>query len=146
LAEDVVLDHLMEGDFESLGINGSAVDDEAIGLSGIWVAAVKAGSPASDAGLKPGDIITHLNEPPMATDGTLSDYCDVIRTAGEGQPMQIRVLSWDDQAVYEGEINNPDRPLVEVANFGASAEPASESYSYVTVADDTGEVYVDVPS
>jgi serine protease Do len=146
LAQDVVADHLMNGDFESLGINGSAVWDEAAGVSGIWVAAVKAGSAASDVGLKPGDIITALNGLPMATDGTMKDYCDVIRTAGEGAPMAIQVLSWDDQAVYEGEINNPDRPLQSVATFGAEATETSESYSYTTVTDDTGEVVVDLPT
>ncbi len=146
LAENVVLNRLMEGDFESLGINGSAVWDEASGVTGIWVAAVKAGSPASQVGLKPGDIITHLNELPMATEGTMEEYCDVIRTAGEGTPMAIRVLSWDDQAVYEGEINNPDRPLQTVATFGAAAEETSESYSYTTVSDNSGELVVDIPT
>ena len=34
------------GDFESLGINGWAVYDEAAGISGIWVAGVAPGSPA----------------------------------------------------------------------------------------------------
>ena len=146
LAQDVVLDHLMNGDYESLGINGSAVLDENTGVTGIWVAAVEAGSPASDVGLKPGDIITHLNELPMAANGTMEEYCDVIRTAGEGTPMAIRVLSWDDQAVYEGEINNPDRPLVAVATFGETAEPTSESYSYAAVSDDSGELWVELPS
>ncbi|HWL45698.1 MAG TPA: trypsin-like peptidase domain-containing protein [Ilumatobacter sp.] len=146
LAERVVLRELMNGDFESLGINGSAVWDEAAGISGVWVSAVKAGSPASTVGLKPGDIITHLNELPMGTDGTMQDYCDVIRTAGEGTPMAIRVLSWDDRAVYEGEINNPDRPLHTVATFGEDAEQTSESYSYNQVRDDTNELLVEIPS
>ena len=143
---DEVLPKLYEGDFEALGINGSAVWDEAAGISGIWVAAVDAGSPASDVGLKPGDIITSLNGIPLGTEGTMEEYCDVIRTAGEGQPMAIQVLSWDDQAVYEGEINNPDRPLTAVATFGASAEDTGETYTYSTVFDDTGELYVDLPN
>ena len=32
----------------------------------------------------PGDIVTAMNGLPVGTDGTFKDYCDVIRTAGEG--------------------------------------------------------------
>ena len=45
LAEPVV-EELKTGDFESLGINGWAVYDEAMGIAGIWVAGVAPGSPA----------------------------------------------------------------------------------------------------
>ncbi len=45
LAQPVV-DRLRDGSFESLGINGWAVYDEAGGISGIWVAGVAPGSPA----------------------------------------------------------------------------------------------------
>ena len=57
LAQDVV-DQLRDGDFESLGVNGTAVLDEEAGIAGIWVASTAPGSPASNAGLLPGDILT----------------------------------------------------------------------------------------
>ena len=52
LAEPVVA-KLMDGDFESLGINGQAVVDEEAGISGIWVAGVAPGSPARRPGSCP---------------------------------------------------------------------------------------------
>ena len=45
LAQPVV-ERLRSGDFESLGINGWAVYDDAAGISGVWVAGVTPGSPA----------------------------------------------------------------------------------------------------
>ncbi len=53
-----VVEQMEGGDVESIGINGWAVFDEALGVSGIWVAGVSAGSPAAEADILPGDIIT----------------------------------------------------------------------------------------
>ncbi|HEX4980992.1 MAG TPA: trypsin-like peptidase domain-containing protein, partial [Ilumatobacteraceae bacterium] len=90
LAEPVV-ERLMDGDFEALGINGQAVVDEEAGIAGIWVAGVAPGSPASETGILPGDIVTTLNGLPVGGDGTYSDYCDVLRTAGD-RPITVEVL------------------------------------------------------
>ena len=76
-----VLDQLRNGqDVSSIGINGEAVVDPAQELSGIWVASVASGSPASTAGIEAGDIITRLESLVLATDGTMADYCDVLRS------------------------------------------------------------------
>ena len=115
LAQPVV-ERLRSGDFESLGINGWAVYDEAAGISGIWVAGVAPGSPAADVGLMPGDIVTSMNGLPMGTDGTFKDYCDVIRTAGEGAPIAVEVLRYDTSEVLKGEING-DEPLALAFSF-----------------------------
>src|SRR5690606_31684976 len=74
LAQEVVAE-LMNGDFESLGINGSAVVDEEAGIAGVWVSGVAPGSPVAEAGVLPGDIVTSLNGLPIGTDGTMKDYC-----------------------------------------------------------------------
>ena len=58
----------------------------------------------------PGDIVTSMNGLPMGTDGTFKDYCDVIRTAGEGAPIAVEVLRYDTSEVLKGEING-DEPL-----------------------------------
>lgn len=150
LAQDVV-EELHDGDFESLGINGSAINDGE-GISGVWVAAVAAGSPASAVGLLPGDVVTSLNGLPLGTDGTLKDYCDVIRTAGEGAAMAIEVLRWDSQEVLRGEINNPDKALSQAFSFAEEVETSGEapveegtSHEYMSLVDDTGRMTVDVP-
>ena len=154
LAQEVV-DQLMNGDFESLGINGQAIVDEESGLAGVWVAGVAPGSPASDAELLPGDIVTSLNGLPIGTDGTMSDYCDVIRTSGS-RPIDVEVLRFDTQEVLRGEING-DKPLELSFSFAQELEeeaPEEETPSaenpeitgYTTIVDDSGQLTVDVPN
>ena len=153
LAEPVVA-KLMEGDFESLGINGQAVVDEEAGISGIWVAGVAPGSPASETGILPGDIVTTLNGLPVGGDGTYSDYCDVIRTAGD-RPITVEVLRYDTSEVLRGELNG-DKPLEqafsfaeelgdEVADDSGSTNTQPEITGYQSLTDDTGVLTVDVP-
>jgi serine protease Do len=152
LAQPAV-EKLEHGDFESLGINGWAVNDEESGLAGIWVAGVEAGSPAAEAGLQPGDIVTAMNGLPVGTDGTFKDYCDVIRTAGEGAPIAVEVLRYDTSEVLKGEING-DEPLEAAFSFadevgdevGDDSGAAAPSYEYETVTDDTNSIHVDVPT
>lgn len=148
LAQPVV-DKLKDGDFESLGINGWAVWDEAAGVTGIWVAGVAAGSPASEAKVLPGDIITTMNGLPVGTDGTFKDYCDVIRTAGSS-PIAIEVLRWDTSEILRGEING-EQPIELAYSFAQeiSNEVGTETgtaYSgYASLTDATGSIIVDVP-
>jgi serine protease Do len=152
LAEPVV-DKLQEGDFESLGVNGWAIADEASGITGIWVAGVAAGTPAADVGLLAGDIITSMNGVPMGTDGSFEDYCDVIRTAGT-KAIAVEVLRYDTEEVLRGEING-DKALEQAFSFRQEVEddvpvdamPSTPEYSdYVEVTDDTGQIIVEVPS
>jgi serine protease Do len=75
-----ILDRLRDGqDIDSIGVNGMAVSDGE-SLSGIWVSSVKSGSPADRAGVRGGDIITRLEGLVLATDDTMADYCDVLRS------------------------------------------------------------------
>jgi serine protease Do len=150
LAQPVV-DRLAEGDFESLGINGWAVFDDALGIAGIWVAGVTAGSPAAAADILPGDIVTSMNGLPVGTDGTFKDYCDVIRTAGSN-PIAVDVLRWDTSEVLRGEING-SQPIELAFSFAEEIEddvnvdaggPATYS-GYQSLTDDTGSIIVDVP-
>jgi serine protease Do len=149
LARDVV-EELLNGDFESLGINGQAVVDEEAGIAGIWVAGVAPGSPVSKAGVVPGDIVTSLNGLPVGTDGTMKAYCDVLRTSGADKPIQIEVLRYDTQEILRGEVNG-DSPIEPVFSFaeevGAVDETApTSSYSgYQSIVDDTASITVNVP-
>lgn len=148
-----VVEQLRDGDFESLGINGSVVVDEEAGIAGVWVSGTAPGSPASEAGILPGDIVTAMNGLPVGTDGTMKDYCDVIRTAGD-TPIKVEVLRFDTQEVLEGEINGT-QPLQQVFSFAEEIEeeidvevdPAAPAgYSqYQTLVDDLAGLTVDVP-
>lgn len=150
LAQDAVAE-LHNGDFESIGVNGWAVYDEELGISGIWVAGVTPGSPASDAELLPGDIITSMNGLPMGVDGTFKDYCDVIRTAGD-RPIAVEALRYDTSEYLAGEING-DKPLEvsfsfaeEVTDEVSTEDDATVSYTnYEQVTDDLGRIIMEVP-
>jgi serine protease Do len=153
IAQDVV-DKLKDGDYETIGINGWAVYDESLDISGIWVAGVTAGSPADKAGIMAGDIITSLNGLPMGTDGTMADYCDVFRTHGDDSPMTVEVLRYDTGEILRGEING-DKPIQVVFSPGAqiqedtNASPSTSTttYSgYYSITDDLNQIVVDVPN
>jgi serine protease Do len=148
-----VVDRLIDGDFETLGINGQAIVDEEAEISGIWVAGVAPGSPASDAEILPGDIVTTMNGLPIGGDGTYSDYCDVLRTSGD-RPINVEVLRYDTSEVLRGELNG-DKPLELAFSFATELEeqvaddpatnPEPEITGYQTLTDDTGVLTVDVP-
>lgn len=153
LAQNVV-DHLADGDYESLGINTMPVYDEELDITGLWVNGVKPGSPAARAKVAPGDIITTLNGLPMAPNGTMAEYCDVLRTSGEGTPVAIEVLRWDTGEVLRGELNNPieeDAAMTPVMSFvddlgGEVAEGGGGEYTYDRVVDDSESIVIEVPS
>ncbi len=148
-----IIDELTAGNnVESIGINGEAVLDEEQGINGIWVASVESGSPADEAGILPGDIITRLEGIDLALDGTMSDYCDVIRTQGADATMSLEVLRFSTEEVYEGQLNGD--PLALSFSFAQTyqddivADPATDSDTYteyVNVTDDSGSISVDVP-
>ena len=102
-----VINQLRAGqDINSIGVNGTAVRNEEQSISGIWVASVKSGSPASDVGIKGGDIITKLEGLVLATDGTMADYCDVLRTHHPEDVLSIEVLRFATGEVLEGKLNS----------------------------------------
>jgi serine protease Do len=116
------------------------------------VAGVAPGSPVDEAGVLPGDIVTALNGLPIGTDGTMKDYCDVIRTSAPGRPIEIEVLRYDTFEVLKGDLFS-DEPIAAVFSFaeevGQVEDPAAASavYSgYQSLVDDTGAITVDVPN
>ena len=147
-----IIDRLAAGEnVESIGINGEAVNDGA-GLSGIWVASVDSGSPADTAGIEPGDIVTRLEGLDLALDGTMSDYCDVIRTKGSDATMSVEVLRFATEEVYEGQINGTPLELSfsfaqEFDDDVAAGDGDNETYSeYVSVSDDSGSITASLPA
>jgi len=67
----------------SLGI----VPDYAAGGDGVRIAEVRAGTPAAQAGLRPGDIIAALNDTPVQN---LRDYTRVLQELVAGDAVDIR--------------------------------------------------------
>ncbi len=94
-------------DVDSIGINGLAFD-EGDDWFGIWVVAVKSGSPADVAGLQPGDVIYRMEGIGLAGDGTMRSYCDILRSHRPGDTIEFDMLR--NGEYYVGQING--RPLL----------------------------------
>ena len=94
-----LVEQLGEGqDVDSIGINGLAFD-ESDDWFGIWVVAVKSGSPADQAGLQPGDVIYRMEGIGLAGDGTMRDYCDILRSHRAGDAIEFDALRGDEYYV-----------------------------------------------
>lgn len=146
------IDRLRNGeDVTSIGINGTAVTDGE-NIFGIWVSSVESGSPADNARIEAGDIITSIEDLVLATDGTMADYCDILRTQGPQDTMDIQVLRFATSEVLEGQING--RELEVTVDFGMMLEDevaddpggATNVYEYTLITDDSGVLNVEVPT
>jgi S1-C subfamily serine protease len=123
-----VVEKLATGvDFESIGVNGTIVSNDDGTLTGVWVSSVASGSPADKTGLKPGDIITQIEGLVIGTDGTMNDYCSVIRTHDSTATLSLTVLRWSTQEVLEGQING--RELKVTGSFGGGTSSSDSSGS-----------------
>lgn len=158
----VIIRELIAGkDVDSIGVNGGAVYGFIgdLTVSGVWVRSTASGSPADKAGILPGDIIYQLENEVLATDGTMADYCDVLRSRNPGDTMQLTVIRWTDLSLHEGQINGR-----ELEFQGYFAEDSSGSSSgggsagglnpncdfsdtagYIECLDDTFTILVEVP-
>ena len=121
-----VIDRLKVGeDVDSLGMNGQAFvfdesgdgvveEGEAVELSGIYLYSVETGSPAGEASLKGGDVLLALEDVPLAQDGTMSEYCKILRPTS-GSPSRSRpcarrpTRSWKARSTVPP--SNRSRPL-----------------------------------
>ena len=153
VARPIVDDLRNEEDVHSIGVNGQAINDGE-GLSGIWVASVQSGSPADQAGVQGGDIITTLENLVLSVDGTMADYCDVLRSHSADDTLAIEVLRFATEEVLEGQLNGD--PLVtsfsfaeeigeEVEETGDGSSPTQYS-EYVPIEDDTGTLAMTIPA
>ena len=142
-----VLDKLIAGeDVQSLGVNAQALptDDDGSPV-GVWVSSVKAGSPADEAGIVPGDVLLRMAGTTLAADGTLEEYCDVIQTQGDDGTIDVDVYRPSEDALYRGQFNGSALEQVTVPGIGASAAGGDDGREYTTITDDTGVLSVDVP-
>jgi len=148
-----VIEILRQGqDYNSIGINGQAVLSEDGSIAGIWVASVASGTPADNAGIKAGDIITQLEGLVLGTDGTMSDYCNILRSHNPGDVLSVEVLRFDTQEILDGQLNG--RPLEQTVSFaeeigdeiGDDVVDAEGYGEFVFVNDDSGALEVEIPA
>lgn len=150
-AQDMLARLKSGADIDSLGINGSAVISDDGTFSGIWIYSVKSGSPADEVGLIGGDMITSMENLPLAADGTMSDYCDIIRTQGGDSTLAVEVFRFPEGLALEGQINGsplsvvstPDTPTDPEVNQPPASQPSEGT---VTISDDTGALVINVPA
>ena len=139
------------GYLDGFGISGSVVDDPSSGVLGIWVTTVDPGSPAASTGVQPGDVVMRIGDNLVGGDGTLSEYCDVLRSTTSSDAVDVQVYRLDTAETLAGTINGDalTPSFTFVGDVRAALEgllPEVPPYSdYQTLTDDTAVFAVDVP-
>lgn len=145
-------------DVHTFGVNGEAFYGE--DFTGIWVYSVKSGSPADQAGLQGGDIITTLEDLVLATDGSMADYCDILRSHNSDDTLNIEVLRYASGEILQGQINGrtlepvftfgqalDDQVAGEAPDSGQTGGTEEDGYSeYVLVTDNDGSIQMSIPA
>jgi serine protease Do len=146
-----IIEQLRQGhDVESIGIAGIATAADDGSVSGVWVYSVKAGSVADTAGIKAGDLITHLGGIPLVPDAagnmTMADYCDILRSHSADAAIDVSVIRWQSGETWVGQINGrplarqtepAPAPTVEPSDPGPGPAPdPAPSQALVDVGDD----------
>jgi serine protease Do len=112
-----IVTKLAEGrDIDSIGINGIAFE-ESDDWYGIWVVAIRSGSPADRAGVQPGDILFQMEGIQLGYAGTMGTYCDILRSHRPSDTIAFDALRGGEY--FTGQING--RPLVK---YDAGVETA----------------------
>ena len=125
-------------DIDTIGISGSAVQAKDGSFTGIWVSSVKSGSPADKAGVKPGDILTKLENLVLATDGTMKDYCSILRSHKPGDTLAISILRSPTSELLDGELNGRELAVTGKATAGGSTGGTSGGSTGGTTGGNTG--------
>lgn len=126
-----VIERLQVGEnVDSLGMFGQAVvfgpNQE---YPGIWVQSTTTGSVIDKSGIMPGDIIYEVEGIQVATDGTMKEYCDIVRGHDLSDPLKVAVYRYGTDEILEGSLN--DSPLAvtytEVLGTGATGSSSGSS-------------------
>lgn len=123
-----VISRLREGeDVDSIGINGQAVGSEDGSLTGIWVSSVQSGSPADKAGISGGDILYMMENLVLATDGTMSDYCDILRSHSSSDTLGVSVIRWSTGEILDGQLNGRELEVTGVFDATGSEQGTEDT-------------------
>ena len=149
-----VLDRLTAGEnVTSIGVNGEAMKFDN-GTSGIFVSSVASGSPADNVGIKGGDVITKLEGLVLSTDGTMSDYCDILRSHRSTDVLSIEAWRPSTGQTLEGRLNGT--PLAVVSTIetggnqggdqGGNQGDTAATYTYKPITANGGGIKLDLPT
>lgn len=128
-----LLERLRTGEnVTSIGVNGQAVSNEDGSLTGIWVSSVASGTAADKAGVEPGDIITMMENLVLATDGTMSQYCDILRSHTPDDTLSLEVLRWANSEVLEGQLNGRELTVSYMYDDSGSTDTGEDTTAAVS--------------
>lgn len=123
-----IIDDLRSGEnVDTIGVNGQAVGTEDGSITGVWVSSVQSGSAADQAGVQAGDIILMMENLVLATDGTMSQYCDILRSHQPGDTLSITVLRWVSGEYLEGQLNGRELAVTGTLDSGTSGDNTNTS-------------------
>jgi serine protease Do len=137
-----ILGDLIDGrDVTSIGVNGQIVGEGQ--LAGLWVASVKSGSPADRAGIRSGDMLLEMEGLVLGLNGTMSDYCSILRSHVSTDVLAVMVMRFDTAEMLEGQING--RELTVAWALDDLETPFMNDSGFMTIRDDTDVLEMDVP-
>ncbi len=137
-AEPILEDLEAGKDVYSLGINGTAFVSSDSSFSGIWVYSVDTNSPAYKTGLRGGDILTELEGNVMGADGTLGEYCKILKGRDAGEMMSVKVLRLSTGEELSGELNGEKLASTGTFDTGGTTTTDSSGTSGNTADDGSG--------
>ena len=73
--------------------------------TGVWVTAIQSGSPADNLGLKPGDFIYEMEGLSLAQNGTLQEFCSVVRSHRATDHLAVKIVRAATGGLLEGQLN-----------------------------------------
>jgi len=86
---------------------------------GLFIYGVSDNSPAADAGVEAGDVLTRMKGIDVYT---MADVCDILRTNPEGNPVATQVIRGNK--VLEGEVWGEE--LSEISDIGPTPTPSPQ--------------------
>ena len=125
------------------GINGQAFVSQVSDVRGVFVSSVATGSAAAAAGIRAGDLLMELERLPVAQDGTLRVYCDVLRSHVQTDVLEIRVYRRSAHALLAGQLNGAQ--LEEVQGSLPEPPPPRAAPVYVPAIEIMGLVGAGIP-
>ena len=87
------------------GINGQAFTSLVSDATGVFASSIASGSAADKAGVLPGDLVMKLERLPLAYDGTVKQYCDVLRSHVQSDVLSVQVYRRTQHMLLAGQLN-----------------------------------------